>query len=142
MASKKSTQPRMSAAETKEAYSDLDQAHSHCLLLITTCTQLGNDLRNVELLKAVESLSLLTDRAQKVAERLPGMRDELTAIRERDLAMRTRYVTVDNIMQTLSVGQAYEAWVTRFQKGVAVYLNLAVEQLECARQKLQSGSNA
>lgn len=127
--------PHMTAKETKETYGDLDQAHSHCLLLIATCTQLGGALKDTELLRRVEDLNALTDCCQKVAERLPGLQEELQKIRESDLQMRTKYVTHDNIMQALSVGQQYEAWTMRFQKAVSSYFMRAAGMLDAAKTK-------
>lgn len=136
--------PTMSAAEQAETFAELDQLHGHCLSLIATCTQLGKDLRDTELLKHVANLSELVSMAERLNGRLADVRNTLTDIRTADTSLRTGTLGANNIMVVLNVSQRYEDWLNRFGRGVAPTMESMCSIIEAARAKMNAtiGSNA
>jgi len=136
--------PSMNKNETAAVYAELDQSHSHCLSLIATCTELGKDIRDTELLKHIGDLSALVTAAETVGTRLSSMKDELDGIRQRDLASRAKRVGADNIMRVLAIGQEYEGWLSRFGRSVSPSIDAAYAMIDSARSKMNesTGSNA
>lgn len=129
--------PRMSKADTTQSYHELDRTHQHCLSLIATCTQLGVDIRNVELMRCIEDLPSFTDRCMKVTANLERLVKRLDGIRQRDKAKRTKRIDGDNIMQVLATSREYEEWLQSFTREVGNFINPALEQLAAARERME-----
>lgn len=136
--------PSMNKNETAAVYAELDQSHSHCLSLIATCTELGKDIRDTDLMKHVADLGSLATAAETVSSRLGDLKAELDIIRKRDLSSRAKQVGPDNIMRVLAIGQDYEGWMTRFGRGVSPAMDKAYALIDSARVKMNeiTGSNA
>lgn len=136
--------PSMTKNESDAVYAELDQSHSHCLSLIATCTELGKDIRDTDLMKHVVDLGSLVTAAETVGDRLVSMKADLDAIRQRDLASRAKHVGPDNIMRILAIGQDYEGWMNRFGRGVSPAMDKAYALIDSARVKMNeiTGSNA
>ncbi|QXO11132.1 hypothetical protein pEaSNUABM54_00306 [Erwinia phage pEa_SNUABM_54] len=138
MSRQNNTMPRMSKADTTQSYHELDRMHQHCLSLIATCTQLGVEIRNVELMKQIDDLSSFTDRCMKVAANLERLTKRLDGVVQRDKAARTKRIDGNNIMQVLATSREYEEWLQSFTREVGNYINPALEQLAAARERLKA----
>lgn len=134
--------PSFSKADTAETYAQLDTAHGHCLSLIATCTRLGDDLRDTEMLKHVSDLTALADACERVSGRVAELHADLSKIHSRDLRNRSKRVGPDNIMLVLSAGQEYEAWLTRFSQGVSPNVDTACRLIDEARTKQNTNTGS
>jgi len=128
----------MSKADTTQSYQELDRLHQHCLSLIATCTQLGVEIRNVELMQKISDLPAFTDRCMKVAANLERLVKRLDGVRQRDKAARSKRIDGDNIMQVLATSREYEEWLATFTRDVGNFINPALEQLSAARELLNT----
>lgn len=136
--------PNMSKAESASVYAELDQAHVHCLSLIATCTELGKDISNTDLMNYVPNLGKLVQLTETATERLVALKSELEGIRKRDLSSRSAVVGTNNIMRLLAAGQEYEQWMGRFGRSVSPTMDAAYALIDEARAKRNenTGSNA